>query len=60
MVRSWVDFFNNITRRGPLAGCVSGDCSDLIQDIWKNPDQHYFNVHNAEFTGGVVRGQRRG
>jgi hypothetical protein len=54
-----VDFFNDNTRRGPLAGCLSGVSSDLIQDIRNNPDQYYFNVHNADFTGGAIRGQLR-
>jgi CHRD domain len=29
----------------------------LIQEIIENPTNFYFNVHNAAFTGGAVRGQ---
>jgi hypothetical protein len=35
---------------------VSAD-QDLIKAITKNPENYYFNVHNAEFPAGALRAQ---
>jgi hypothetical protein len=37
-------------------GCVTADRS-LIVAILINPTAYYFNVHNAEFQAGALRGQ---
>jgi hypothetical protein len=39
-----------------ISGCVDAEAS-LIQDIRANPADYYFNVHNADFPPGAVRGQ---
>jgi hypothetical protein len=52
-----VDFFNGNTEAGPLSGCVDGVSRALIKEITKNPSGFYFNVHNADFPGGAMRGQ---
>jgi hypothetical protein len=52
-----VDFLNNNTQVGPLSGCLTNVNPDLIKDIRQNPDQYYFNVHNADFPAGALRGQ---
>ena len=38
------------------SGCVSAD-RDLIVAILTNPSAYYFNVHNAPFPAGALRGQ---
>jgi hypothetical protein len=37
-------------------GCVSAD-RDLIRAILNHPSDYYFNVHNADFQPGALRGQ---
>ena len=39
-----------------VGGCVKADRA-LIAKIRKNPRGYYVNIHNAEFTGGAIRGQ---
>ncbi|MDQ1356661.1 MAG: hypothetical protein QOF20_2200 [Acidimicrobiaceae bacterium] len=39
-----------------FAGCTTADKS-LIQKIINHPRRYYTNVHNAQFPGGVIRGQ---
>lgn len=41
---------------GTSEGCVTGSRRTL-RAIARNPSGFYVNVHNAEFTGGAVRGQ---
>jgi hypothetical protein len=38
------------------SGCVSAD-RGLILDILLNPENYYFNVHNAEYPAGALRAQ---
>ena len=38
------------------SGCVSAE-RDLILDILRNPENYYFNVHNAPFPAGALRAQ---
>ena len=38
------------------SGCVTAD-RDLIVAILTDPSAYYFNVHNAEFPAGALRGQ---
>jgi hypothetical protein len=38
------------------SGCVSAD-RELIKEITKNPENYYFNVHNADFPAGALRAQ---
>jgi hypothetical protein len=40
-----------------IAGTVTGVDSSVIQDIARNPEQFYVNLHTAEFPDGAVRGQ---
>ncbi len=42
---------------GLSRGCVGNLSKSLLRNILKNPDQYYVNIHNADFTGGAVRGQ---
>lgn len=38
------------------SGCVTAD-RDLILAIIQDPGAYYFNVHNATYPGGALRGQ---
>jgi hypothetical protein len=38
------------------SGCVTA-ARDLIVAILKNPAAYYFNVHNADYPAGALRGQ---
>lgn len=38
------------------SGCVTVE-RDLIVAILKHPSDYYFNVHNADFPAGALRGQ---
>lgn len=42
---------------GVSAGCVSNVAAGTIAAIKADPTAFYVNVHNAEFSGGAVRGQ---
>lgn len=44
------------TRPDGGTGCVSADRSLLVA-ILVNPENYYFNVHNAEFPAGALRSQ---
>ena len=41
---------------GRSSGIVAVD-KKLAQDILRNPDQYYVNVHNAAYPTGALRGQ---
>lgn len=41
---------------GSSQGCVTIS-RDLAKALIQNPEGYYFNVHNAEFPRGAVRGQ---
>jgi CHRD domain-containing protein len=41
---------------GSSSGCAAVS-RELALAILKNPSAYYFNVHNAEFPAGAVRGQ---
>src|SRR5947208_3331525 len=45
------------TASGNAQGCVPVADNALFMDILTNPSNYYVNVHNADFPGGVVRGQ---
>ena len=49
-----------VTLKPPSDGFSSG-CVEVgraeAKDILKNPADYYVNVHNADFTGGALRGQ---
>lgn len=38
------------------SGCVTAD-RDLVKAIIKDPGSYYFNVHNAPYPAGALRGQ---
>ncbi len=39
-----------------LSGCVIADV-EVLDAIRSNPSGYYFNVHNAEYPAGALRGQ---
>jgi len=41
---------------GTSSSCVTAS-KGLVADILADPAEYYVNVHNAEYTGGAVRGQ---
>ena len=43
---------------GESNGCLSV-ASSLVDEIERNPNNFYVNVHNARFPGGALRGQLR-
>ena len=43
---------------GMTTGSVEAD-TGLAFDILKSPDAYYFNIHNADFPAGAIRGQLR-
>jgi hypothetical protein len=48
-----------------LSGAVTGGrhCTSarrsLIRQILDHPRRYYFNIHNARYPGGAIRGQLR-
>jgi CHRD domain-containing protein len=44
---------------GFASGTVNGVAAALLADLVRNPPGYYFNIHNADFPGGAVRGQLR-
>jgi hypothetical protein len=53
-----IPFTSLPTEEDPIvSGCTTGVERDLIERILANPGNYYFNVHNAEFSKGAIRGQ---
>jgi len=44
---------------GSSRGCAPAD-PVLIQNLMRDPDAYYVNIHNAEFPDGALRGQLGG
>jgi len=45
-----------IEKNGSWNSCVAADAA-LIKDIVQNPANYYFNIHNAQYPNGALRGQ---
>eukprot|EP00243_Klebsormidium_subtile_P002120 TRINITY_DN14030_c0_g1_i1.p1 TRINITY_DN14030_c0_g1~~TRINITY_DN14030_c0_g1_i1.p1 ORF type:complete len:514 (-),score=67.99 TRINITY_DN14030_c0_g1_i1:464-2005(-) len=43
--------------KGVASACVNVNDTGLMTDLIQNPDQYYFNVHNADYPAGVARAQ---
>jgi hypothetical protein len=41
---------------GSAKGCVYFVDQKLIEDVRRNPENYYVNVHNADYPAGAVRG----
>jgi hypothetical protein len=46
--------------QGMFKATVTVTDDALLADIVKNPSGYYYNVHNADFPGGAIRGQLGG
>jgi hypothetical protein len=42
---------------GLAAGCATGLSVELLDEILRQPDGFYVNVHTSDYPGGAVRGQ---
>jgi hypothetical protein len=51
--------FNKPFINGVSSDTLTGIAAGLMTDIIANPPGFYFNVHNADFPGGAIRGQLR-
>jgi hypothetical protein len=51
--------FNQPFVNGVSTGTLTGIASGFFTEILANPPGYYFNVHNADFAGGALRGQLR-
>jgi hypothetical protein len=51
--------FNLPFTNGISQGTVTGVNAGLLAEIVANPPGYYFNIHNADFPGGAIRGQLR-
>ena len=51
--------FNMLFVGGVSAGTLTGIAPSLFAEIVANPPGYYFNIHNADFPGGAIRGQLR-
>jgi hypothetical protein len=51
--------FNLPFTNGISQGNVNGVAAGLLAEIVANPPGYYFNIHNADFPGGAIRGQLR-
>jgi hypothetical protein len=51
--------FNLAFTNGIEQGTVTGVNAGLLAEIVANPPGYYFNIHNADFPGGAIRGQLR-
>jgi hypothetical protein len=44
---------------GVSSGTLTGIAGSFLAEIVANPPGYYFNIHNADFPGGAIRGQLR-
>ncbi len=51
--------FNKPFNSGVSSDTLTGIAAGLMTDIIANPPGFYFNIHNADFPGGAIRGQLR-
>jgi CHRD domain-containing protein len=51
--------FNLPFANGISQGIVQGVNAGLLAEVVANPPGYYFNIHNADFPGGAIRGQLR-
>lgn len=51
--------FNQPFVNGVSTGTLTGIAPSFFAEILANPPGYYFNIHNADFGGGVIRGQLR-
>ena len=51
--------FNQPFTNGVSSGTLTGIAPSLLAEVVANPPGYYFNVHNADFPGGALRGQLR-
>ena len=51
--------FNLPFSNGIAQGTITGVNAGLLAEIVGNPPGYYFNIHNADFPGGAIRGQLR-
>ena len=51
--------FNKPFVEGVSSGVLTGIAPSFFTEILANPPGYYFNIHNADFPGGVIRGQLR-
>jgi CHRD domain len=51
--------FNLAFVGGVSSGVLTGIAPSLFAEILANPPGYYFNIHNADFPGGAIRGQLR-
>ncbi|HEY3122820.1 MAG TPA: CHRD domain-containing protein [Thermoanaerobaculia bacterium] len=51
--------FNKPFNNGVSSDTLTGIAAGLMTDIIANPPGFYFNIHNADFPGGAIRGQLR-
>lgn len=54
-----IDFGDPDTIRSgnTLSGTITGLPASTITAVFANPTNFYYNIHNAQFTGGAVRSQ---
>jgi hypothetical protein len=51
--------FNQPFTNGVSSGMITGIAASVLADIVANPPGFYFNIHDADFPGGAIRGQLR-
>ena len=51
--------FNKPFNSGVSSDTLTGIAAGLMTDIIANPPGYYFNIHNADFPGGAIRGELR-
>jgi hypothetical protein len=51
--------FNKPFNNGVSSDTLTGIAASLMAEVVANPPGYYFNIHNADFPGGAIRGQLR-